>query len=333
MANIDNISLAEAVADAKAVINGATVNAKLALEEALTPRIKSILYQKLAEDLEEDTEETMEEELTSEVNFYDDEESGDEFGESVEEEVDLESILRELELEEKDEEEMTDENVDYDDESEELEDEEISEDAINEIIASLEKDSLEEKTSTIKTSMADYLKFERNRDDNEQVVDEEIELELDEEEDDEVDLDELMNDYKKAKVAKMEEEYTKKVKSLNKALREANNKTKQMETKLSELNLLNAKLLYANKILQEHSLTKDEKSRMFETIQKAKKVNEVKLVYEVMNERYSSSSTNLHESLGFASKTISSTYSAVKNDENILNESVADRFKRLANIK
>ena len=311
MANIDNISLAEAVADAKAVINGATVNAKLALEEALTPKIKSILYQKLAEDLEEDTEETMEEELTSEVNFYDDEDSVDESEETVEEEIDLESILRELELEEENE-EVTDENVDYD------EDEEISEDAINEIIASLEKDALEEKTSTIKTSLADYLRFERNKknEDDEQVMDEEIELELDEEEDNSVDLDELMNDYKKAKVAKMEEEYTNKVKSLNKALKEANNKAQQMETKLSEMNLLNAKLLYANRILQEHSLTKDEKSRMLETIQKAKKVNEVKLVYEVLNERYASSTKNISESLGFASRTISST--SVKNDENIL---------------
>ena len=326
MTNIDNISLAEAVADAKAVINGATVNAKLALEEALTPKIKSILYQKLAEDLEEDTEETMEEELTSEVNFYDDEDSVDESEETVEEEIDLESILRELELEE-DNEEVTDENVDYD------EDEEISEDAINEIIASLEKDALEEKTSTIKTSLADYLRFERNKknEDDEQVMDEEIELELDEEEDNSVDLDELMNDYKKAKVAKMEEEYTNKVKSLNKALKEANNKAQQMETKLSEMNLLNAKLLYANRILQEHSLTKDEKSRMLETIQKAKKVNEVKLVYEVLNERYASSTKNISESLGFVSRTISST--SVKNDENILNESIADRFKILANIK
>lgn len=331
MANIDNISLAEAVADAKAVINGATVNAKLALEEALTPRIKSILYQKLAEDLEEDTEETMEEELASEVNFYDDEDSVDESEEPVEEEVDLESILRELELEEENE-EVTDENVDSD-EDELFEDDEISEDALNEIIAALEKDALEEKTSTIKTSIADYLRFERNKknEDDEQVMDEEIELELDEEEDDSVDLDELMNDYKKAKVAKMEEEYASKVNSLNRALKEANNRAQQMETKLSEMNLLNAKLLYANRILQEHSLTKDEKSRMLETIQKAKKVNEVKLVYEVLNERYASSTKNISESLGFASKTISST--SVKNDENILNESVADRFKRLANIK
>ena len=202
-----------------------------------------------------------------------------------------------------------------------------------EIIASLEKDALEEKTSTIKTSLADYLRFERNKknEDDEQVMDEEIELELDEEEDNSVDLDELMNDYKKAKVAKMEEEYTNKVKSLNKALKEANNKAQQMETKLSEMNLLNAKLLYANRILQEHSLTKDEKSRMLETIQKAKKINEVKLVYEVLNERYASSTKNISESLGFASRTISST--SVKNDENILNESIADRFKILANIK
>jgi hypothetical protein len=326
MANIDNISLAEAVADAKAVINGATVNAKLALEEALTPRIKSILYQKLAEDLEEDTEETMEEELAAEVD-YDDSKSVEESEESVEEEVDLESILRELELEEEAEEEVTEDSID--EENEESSDEEIDEEAINEIIASLNDETLEEKVSTIKTSVADYLKFEEKEKDEDKVMDEEIELELDEEE---VDLDELMADYEKAKAKQMEEEYTTKISALNKALEEAKKKAMDMEGKLKEMNLLNAKLLYANKLLQEHSLTKEEKHKTLEKLEKAKNVSEVKLVYEMLNENYISSKQNIQESLGFASKTISSTASAASNDNNILNESMADRFKKLANI-
>ena len=327
MANIDNISLAEAVADAKAVINGATVNAKLALEEALTPRIKSILYQKLAEDLEEDTEETMEEELAAEVD-YDDSKSVEESEESVEEEVDLESILRELELEEEAEEEVTEDSID-EEEVEEFSDEEIDEEAINEIIASLNDETLEEKVSTIKTSVADYLKFEEKEEDEDKVVDEEIELELDEEE---VDLDELMADYEKAKAKQMEEKYTTKISVLNKALEEAKKKAMDMEGKLKEMNLLNAKLLYANKLLQEHSLTKEEKHKTLEKLEKAKNVSEVKLVYEMLNENYISSKQNIQESLGFASKTISSTASAASNDNNILNESMADRFKKLANI-
>jgi hypothetical protein len=69
--------LKEAIADAKAVRETALANAKLQLEEAFTPRLKSILSQKLraeAEDMEaedemhegeEEEEDKMEEELSS----------------------------------------------------------------------------------------------------------------------------------------------------------------------------------------------------------------------------------------------------------------------------
>jgi hypothetical protein len=334
---MDNISLAEAVADAKAVINGATVNAKLALEEALTPRIKSILYTKLAEDLEEDTEESIEEELTNEVEFTDDEDEivdESEFEEidetEMDEEVSLEDILKELELEEEQVEEET-ETVDEEYDEEEAE--------INEILASLKDTNLDEwvpgeKTSSIKSSVADYLKFERKRNDNEEVVDEEIELELDEEEDEEVDLDDLMNEYNKEKEGRMKKEYATKIAELNKNLSEANKKLANSELKLREMNLLNAKLLYSNKLLQEHSLTKEEKDKMLSKMDKAKNVNEVKLVFEVLSENYTSDKQNIRENFrGFASKSVSSTVAPLSTTSNILNESMAERFRKLANIK
>jgi hypothetical protein len=337
---MDNISLAEAVADAKAVINGATVNAKLALEEALTPRIKSILYTKLAEDLEEETEESIEEELTNEVEFTDeDEEIVDESESSeieendeneMDEEISLEDILRELELEEEQVEEET-EIVDeeYDEE----------EDEINEILASLEGTNLDEwvpgeKNSSVKSSIIDYLKFERKRNDNEEVVDEEIELELDEEEEEDVDLDDLMNEYNKEKENRMKKEYATKIAELNKNLNEAKKSLANTESKLREMNLLNAKLLYSNKLLQEHSLTKEEKDKMLSKMDRAKNVNEVKLVFEVLNENYTSNNQNIQENFrGFASRSVSSTLPASVNTNSILNESMAERFRKLANIK
>ena len=59
--------LREAIADAKAVRETALANAKIALEEAFTPRIQSMLSKKIASEMEdkeetEDSEEMREEE-------------------------------------------------------------------------------------------------------------------------------------------------------------------------------------------------------------------------------------------------------------------------------
>jgi len=327
---LKHLDLAEAVADAKTLITGATINAKLALEEALTPQIKSILYSKLAEDLEEDTEESMEEELTSEINFTDEDEEVDENYDEMDdmddmdgmdEEVSLEDVLRELEL---DEEEPVEEETE-----ESIEEEYDEEDEINEILSSLvDGDTLEEKVSTIKSSIADYLKFERKDKDEDDVVDEEIELDLFEEDED-LELDELVAEYNRKKEEKMKKENLARVTALSRALDEAKKKAADMEGKLKEMNLYNAKLLYANKLLKEHSLTKEDKDKVLSKLEKAKNVREAKLVYELINENYTSNKQNIQESLGFASKSVSSTSKA---ETNILNESVADRFKKLANI-
>jgi hypothetical protein len=57
--------LKEAIADAKAVRETAIANAKIALEEAFTPRLQSILSKKLQAEMEGEEEEPMEEELDS----------------------------------------------------------------------------------------------------------------------------------------------------------------------------------------------------------------------------------------------------------------------------
>jgi tRNA A37 N6-isopentenylltransferase MiaA len=49
-----NDLLKEAIADAKAVRQTALANAKLALEEAFTPRIQSMLAAKLSEEMEDE---------------------------------------------------------------------------------------------------------------------------------------------------------------------------------------------------------------------------------------------------------------------------------------
>ena len=59
--------LKEAIADAKAVRETALANAKLALEEAFTPKLKSMLSQKIQSEIEEDDEAPEEEEEAEEA--------------------------------------------------------------------------------------------------------------------------------------------------------------------------------------------------------------------------------------------------------------------------
>tara|TARA_R110001606_G_scaffold8849_2_gene38860 strand:+ start:942 stop:1283 length:342 start_codon:yes stop_codon:yes gene_type:complete len=83
--------LKEAIADAKAVRETAIANAKIALEEAFTPRLQSILSQKLTAEMEGEEEEAdLEEEnvveATEEVNEEEAEEVEETVTESEEEE-------------------------------------------------------------------------------------------------------------------------------------------------------------------------------------------------------------------------------------------------------
>jgi len=111
----------------------------------------------------------------------------------------------------------------------------------------------------------------------------------------------------------------KKVKSttsgLSKLFKEAKTEDKEMEEtinelrkELNEVNLLNAKLLYTNKIFKTKNLTESEKIKVLNTFDKAETVKEVKLVFETLTESLKTTTVKknpIKESLGSASKTIS----------------------------
>ena len=64
--------LKEAIADAKAVRETALANAKMALEEAFTPRLKSMLAKKIQHEIEEE-DEVSDEDTVSEDGVYEEE--------------------------------------------------------------------------------------------------------------------------------------------------------------------------------------------------------------------------------------------------------------------
>ena len=129
--------------------------------------------------------------------------------------------------------------------------------------------------------------------------------------------------------------------SLKKHLSEALSTVKFMKGVLSETNLLNAKLLYTNKLFKGKSLTEDQKLKIINTFDLTKNIREVKLAYTVLAESFNSgasvvkkkTNTTAHTiTEGLASKQVSSTkpVSAIVEPQA---DEMTSRFQKLAGIK
>jgi hypothetical protein len=129
--------------------------------------------------------------------------------------------------------------------------------------------------------------------------------------------------------------------SLKKQLSEALSTVKFMKGVLSETNLLNAKLLYTNKLFKGKSLTEDQKLKIINTFDLTKNIREVKLAYTVLAESFNSGASVVKKKTnttaqaiteGLASKQVSSTKPVSTIVEPQADE-MASRFQKLAGIK
>ena len=114
-----------------------------------------------------------------------------------------------------------------------------------------------------------------------------------------------------------------------KELEEAYSTIETLRNELNEVNLLNAKLLYTNKIFKAKTLTESQKLNVLSMFDKATNVSEVKLVFETLSEGLKTKSTPIKENLGSASKIIGTTTPKQPIVES--NDMVA-RFQKLAGI-
>lgn len=127
---------------------------------------------------------------------------------------------------------------------------------------------------------------------------------------------------------------------LKSQLSEAENAITYLRTQLNEINLLNAKLLYTNRLFKEYSMDNDKKMKIVEMFDLAKNVREVKMTYAVIAEslnfgaelkKKSSKVQNITE--GMASKPVAGTAP----DRQIIAESakseMVSKFQKLAGIK
>jgi len=90
----------------------------------------------------------------------------------------------------------------------------------------------------------------------------------------------------------------------------------ELRSELNEVNLLNAKLLYTNKIFRNKSLNETQKVKVLTAFDKATSKKEVELVYETLLESLKTTKAPIKESMGSASKVLGGTTSKpiIEND-------------------
>ena len=409
--------LKEAIADAKAVRETALANAKMALEEAFTPKLKSMLAKKIQSEIEDEdgdeAEVAEQDELSDEDDVVDpasDEEGGPvseedevsdeddaveeaevdpdseaaedpvggEAGESVDEpgnaaneqdepedeepvaeeehedkedeepvaeedevsdeddELDLEAILRELESEDEDEVSEEYEDEDVEDGAEEVPaaeqpDDSVSENDVSSDIGKADNKVAADAADSSKTGAqgpegegSDSEAGKENSED--EVVKEEDEVS---DEDDDIDLEEVLKALSEEDEVSDEDDEADAVESLKAEIKEHRDVVKYLRAKLNEVNLLNAKLLFSNKLFRVFGLSNEQKMKVVETFDRTKNIREIKLVYSTLAESFKGRRP-VKESKGSSSKAVAST----KPSKKVISEGsdVRSRFKKLANI-
>ena len=337
--------LKEAIADAKAVKETAIANAKLALEEAFTPHLKSMLSAKLQE-MDED-EEVKEEVGLDEMDAPSFARKNSPAGDSlkdvaptkvgkstvqedeVDEEINLDELLKELaedartdaeeegyldgekdenkKLQKEDEKTDAEEEGYKDGEEDEKED---MEDGMEDEEIDLEDMSEDDLKSFIEDVISDMVSA-GEIEPGEEFVEDEVEVEdvEDVEVEDDVDVDIEIDEAKKEEVdeAKKEEVDEAKKEEVDEMsdpvmrhgekgdneeeketeemrIKEVMSEIEALKSELQEVNLLNAKLLYTNKIFKEKNLAESKKVKVLKAFDKAETVRDAKSIFETLNE-------------------------------------------------
>jgi hypothetical protein len=266
--------LKEAIADAKAVRETAIANAKIALEEAFTPRLQSILSRKLQAEMEGDEDEAdmnEENDVSSEIGGGDNKMPADK---AYSAQTDLSGISKQSasagdELE--DYEEVDDLMESEDEEAPAMEGEDEAEYAAEGEEMAPEADEDELDLESIIRELEDELGVEESEElgyedptgvetayegedegSTEDAAEDAMEAPAMEEEEETIDLDEILREmgYGDDEEVSEEEEAgnEEEMAAMQSELKEAYSTIQSLRKTINEVNLLNAKLLYTNKL-------------------------------------------------------------------------------------
>jgi hypothetical protein len=285
----------QAIAEAKSVREAAIANAKEALEETLTPHIKDLLAAKLQEMDEKEDQEDLDSVVSEGDGLSSVKEAEEEYANDDSEES-------EEGAEEEPEEEQEPEEVEGDGEIGDLTVDQFKE-MIKDIIAQEigggdlegelgddldagEPDGMGDEEIPIEDPMAEPDEMEGEDGEEITVAEEEINI-------DEI-LAELesedVSEYESKRVVKEDtntvpvKQASQEVSNERYELKEALKTIAILKKDLQEVNILNSKLLYVNKIFKANNLTESQKVNIISAFDKAETVKEVKLVYETVAE-------------------------------------------------
>lgn len=329
--------LSEAIAEAKRVKSTALANAKIALEETFQPTLRNMISAKIRE------EEGEEDDIDIDINYdepelggveggeedagvgfdsFEDEEPTDEVPaeeEGGEEDLELESLIRELEGEDEFPDEPVMEGEDYEDDMMEGEEDEwqdpVPDDEVDPTLT--EEEELEEALNAMLREEEGDLG----------------DLDGPNKEDGAAFTDTPPSGDRFLEVRRLRKENARLKKQYNEALRAVTT----YKTTINEVNLLNAKLMYTTKTLRQFNLNENQQVRILESFDRANSVREVKLVYTTIVESFNKKTIKKKVNEGLASKTVKQINPAKRSlregSGDIVNNSMVDRFQKLAGMK
>jgi hypothetical protein len=342
--------LKEAIADARAVKETALANAKIALQEAFAPRIQRMISDQIENELDSEDEVPMDPAMEPEmedmgdkgeegeemgVNWVDNDISFEVGGQQYDAEVGnpmdepaMEDEMGDLEDDMSDEDMPAEEapaenpeeeyNEGYDVDEEDLNLEAIIRELEGDLSDKMEDSEMEEPEMEEPTMEGDHMLDEMEDDDMD--IDEIIESILREEDMDvtgDVEADTEGDELAEAK-AELEEAYS---------------TVKQLKSIINEVNLLNAKLLYTNKLFRNFELTEGQKMKVIENFDRAGNTREVKLVFSTLAESFNRPTKKRVVKESYASKATATT-APKKETTQVLSEGfeLANRWKKLAGL-
>lgn len=343
--------LKQAIADAKTVKETALANAKIALQEAFAPRLTRMFAEKLDAGLMDEEDEANIEagaeagaemgaemgaeagaEMGGDFNWTDDSLAASVGGKDYNFQVGMaggEEMAPEEEAPAS-EEEMT---AEY---NEGMGHEDLD---ISEIIRELEEDAMMgDSDEMLGTDIEEGMYFEDEYSDEEDAtmkdmgsemsdIDEIIESILREE--GEIAPEEAPASDEEAMMEEMEAE----LEAKDEELKEAYRTVKQLQSVINEVNLLNAKLLYTNKLFRNFELSEPQKMKVIENFDRAANTREAKLVFATLAESFKRPTKKRVVKESYASKATTTTAPS-KQTTQILSEGfeMANRWKKLAGL-
>lgn len=322
--------LKKSIADAKAVREAALSNARSFLEEQFSSHVNELFADKLAEEIDGDEESPN---PTDDSMSYDLDDSDSTTSDNIDDtdvvsDEDINEILNELDQDDVNEAEVG------------VEVENCNPDAAPDVapdaddVVNYDEDGEDEEELDLNEILSELQDTESSYDDE---VDDEIEDQVTDEEavqsEDPLAEDVTIDEMADALISLDEEN-----KRLKSSLKEHVDAVKQLKSVLSETNLLNAKLLYTNKLFKGAALTESQKIRVIDTFDLATNIREVKLAYKVLAESNNSggsvvkskktNTTAQRITEGLASNPVKSTAPIIETKV----DQMALRFQKLAGI-